>query len=350
MRLYFSMPVYRILLAPIVASLLAAMAQPATAAGRVQLELVGDGQGAALVFQQWMRVLSKAGVKNVRFRSSRATDKVGIQTHGTDDNPLYVVTGIVRGSDELLLPSGRFRRSDAGRLSQWLDELAELGPEEKRERKAAFGLRASQFVEIHEDLAKPIGFSTQGLSRREAVAKISAELTYTLRSDAAAGAALEREKIGEQLQGLSCGTVLAYVLRPAGYCLVPRLEGARPVYAVVKAQADMEIWPVGWEPTKPDRDILPALYEFHNVNVEGVSASKALQAIGQRLQVPVLIDHNALARHGVDPEQVVVSHPRRRTTYSLALRKILFQARLKSEVRIDEADQPFLWVTTVKPM
>ena len=153
-----------------------------------------------------------------------------------------------------------------------------------------------------------------------------------------------------QSQGLSCGTVLAYVLRPMGYCLVPRLEGARTVYAVVEARADMEIWPIGWEPTKPDRDTLPALHEFHNVNIEGVTASKALQAIGKLLQVPVLIDHNAMARHGVEPEKVLVSHPLRRTTYSLALRKILFQARLKSEVRIDEADQPFLWITTVKPM
>jgi hypothetical protein len=34
----------------------------------------------------------------------------------------------------------------------------------------------------------------------------------------------------------------------------------------------------------------------------------------------------------------------------LALRKLLFQAGLKFEVRLDEAGKPFLWITTVKPV
>jgi hypothetical protein len=41
--------------------------------------------------------------------------------------------------------------------------------------------------------------------------------------------------------------------------------------------------------------------------------------------------------------------PQTRTTYSLALRKLLFQAGMKFEVRCDDADSPFLWVTAVKP-
>jgi hypothetical protein len=40
--------------------------------------------------------------------------------------------------------------------------------------------------------------------------------------------------------------------------------------------------------------------------------------------------------------------PASRTTYSLLLGKVLFQARLKSEIRIDEADGPLLWITTIK--
>jgi hypothetical protein len=47
---------------------------------------------------------------------------------------------------------------------------------------------------------------------------------------------------------------------------------------------------------------------------------------------------------------VIVSHPRARTTYSIALRKILFQAEPTSELRVDEPGKPFLWVTTVKPI
>jgi len=64
----------------------------------------------------------------------------------------------------------------------------------------------------------------------------------------------------------------------------------------------------------------------------------------------VLMDQNALARHGIDPSKAMVSIPVGRTTYSIALRKLLFQAGLKFEVRLDESGRPLLWVSTVKPV
>ena len=344
------MQLRHLLILPMVLTLLAATAVPLRAAGRVQLELVGDAAGSALAFQQWVQVLSTAGVKNVRIRAAAATDRVGIEVRGTEQSPLYVVTGVVRSADELLLPAGRFKRRDAARLARWLDDLALHGPADRRESKSAFGLSGKQFAQIREDLSQPVGFPTSGMVRREAVEKIGRRLLLPLQLDPGLTQVLKEDKIGEELKALSCGTSLAYVLRPVGLCLVPRQRAPRPVYAVVEAKPGLEVWPVGWEAEGPRREVLPALFELHNVNVEGVSATVALEAIAKRLKVPVLIDHNALARYGVEPEKVIVSHPRRRTMYSIALRKILSQARLKSELRVDEADKPFLWVTTIKPM
>jgi len=162
---------------------------------------------------------------------------------------------------------------------------------------------------------------------------------------------MEEDELAEELSAVSCGTALAYTLRPLGLCLVPRPAGVRGVeYTIVEARPNVEPWPVGWEPEKPDREVLPGLYEFLSVNVQGVPIMQVLGAVGKRLKVPVLLDYNAMARHGVEPEKALVNLPQSRTTYSLLLRKTLFQAGLKSEVRIDEADQPFLWVTTVKPI
>jgi hypothetical protein len=64
----------------------------------------------------------------------------------------------------------------------------------------------------------------------------------------------------------------------------------------------------------------------------------------------VLFDHNALARHGIEPDKATVAHPQQRTTYSVALRKMLGKVGLKFEVRVDEAGKPFLWVSTIKPV
>ncbi len=338
------------LILPAAAVLLAAVASPARAAGRVQLELLGDAYAGPTAFQEWARTLGKAGIRNVRIRAGGAVARVGIEVRGTEARPLYVVTGIVRSRDELILPPGRFRRSDVGRLARWLDELARLGPEDRREPPAAFGLTAKQFEQFRDDMSRTVGFSTNGMVRREAVKRIAERLTLPVRIESGLAAMLDGDKVAEELSGLSSGTALAYVLRPAGLCLAPRRAGGRPEYVVTKSRPGLEIWPVGWEPQKPVREVLPALYEFHSINIQNVPATRAIDTIGKRLKVPVLIDHNALARHGVDPANALVTHPRGRTTYSLVLGKILFQAGLKFEVRVDEADQPFLWISTVKPV
>jgi hypothetical protein len=319
-------------------------------AGRVRLELVGDARGSAMAFQQWLRVLTEAGIKNVRIRSGRVAGKVGIQIGGTEAAPEYVVTGVVKSQDELVLPAGRYRRRDVSRLAQWLEDLAEHGPRQGVPEERAFGLEAELFAQVHKDLASRVEFSTKGKQRSEVVDKIRRELSVPLRIDQSAVQSLQTDRTDEELSGLSCGTVLAYVLRPTGLCVVPRQLDRGLEYAVVLSRPGLEIWPVGWEPDRPDRDVVPAMFELHNINVQGVSAATALREMAKRLRLRVLIDENALVRHGVEPAKTAVYHPRKRTTYGIALRKILAQARLKGEVRVDEAGKPFLWVTTVKPM
>jgi hypothetical protein len=323
---------------------------PARAAGTVQLELVGDAaQGAAMLFHEWGQALTQAGISSVHFRAARETDKIGIETIGTADSPIYVITGSVESRDELLLPGGRFRRSDVGRLAQWLKDLAQRGPNAGKEQKTAFGLSAAQLQKVHDDLSTPVGSATQGVARRQVVQNMAARLKVPLKLDAQTVQALGDDKVEEDLSDLTCGTALACMLRAAGYGLVPRATGGELTYAVVPAQSNLEAWPVGWPPEKSANEALPALFEFLNVNVQDFSAAKALDAIAQRLKVPALLDHSALARHGVDPAKAMVTLPRSRTNYSIALRKLLFQAGMKFEVRCDEAGNPFLWITSLKP-
>jgi hypothetical protein len=332
----------------LVASVLA-VAAFAQAAGTVQLELVGEEQGSAMLFQEWNQALSRAGISNFRLRASKEGDKVGIESGGTADSPIYVVTGIVSSRDELTLPAGRFRRSDLGRLAQWLKDLAERGPNAGKDHKAAFGLSATQIQKFHEDLTTPVGFATQGIPRRQVVQNMAARLKLPLKLDSQTVQALGDEKVDENLAELTCGTALACVLRSAGYCLVPRATGVELSYAIVPAQTNIEVWPVGWPPEKPAAETLPALFEFLTVNVQDFSAVKALDAIAQRMKVPALLDHAALAKHNIDPAKATVTLPRARTTHSIALRKLLFQAGMKFDLRCDEAGNPFLWITALKP-
>jgi hypothetical protein len=233
-------------------------------------------------------------------------------------------------------------------LAAWLDDLAKRGPPEKREKISAFGLTASQLDKVSKDLSKAVGFSTKGLTRSEGLNKIGGQLGLSLKIEEALSDG--DDKIEEELSGFSSGMALACILRPAGSCLVPRVDGETLSYAVKKAQLDQEIWPVGWPPEGGAQKALPGLYEFHNVNVSGVMATKLLEVVGKQIQAPVVYDHNALARHGIEPDKAAVSHPQQRTTYSVALRKMLGKIGLKFEVRVDEAGKAFLWVSTMKPV
>ena len=258
---------------PLLLIALAAVASPAGAAGTVQLELVGDQRGSALLFQEWGQALSKAGIENVRFRVAEDADKVGIETRGDTQSPTYVVTGIVRSRNELMLPGGRFGRGDAGRLKQWLQDLAERGPnpgKTAKEENAPFGLSPTLYDRVREDLATPVGFATRGQSGRQIVEKIAERLKWPLKLDGEAAQALAEQKIEESLDGLSSGTALSYVLRSAGYGLLPRSTGGQPSYAVIEIRGKTEVWPVGWPEKRSGEHGLPALFEFLNVNVQNV--------------------------------------------------------------------------------
>lgn len=322
----------------------------AWAAGQVQLELLTDQNVSITAQQEWLRRLAQAGVTGFRIRVKQPSDKPGVEVRGTGDTQIYAVTGVIVSDNEVVLPGARFKVTNLAPLRQWLDELARQGPPERRPPQSAFGLDLPQFERVHADLARPVGFDTAGVSRRQVLQKIAGQVQLPLRLDAHRLKTTDEDQVSEDLSGLSCGTALAYVLRPMGWCLVPQAGGSGPEYAVVPSSPELKAWPVGWQPDKPERELLPALYEFLNVNVQNVAVTEVLKAVSKRLEVPVLWDYSALARHGIQPEKAIVNLPKTRTTYSLLLRKVLFQARLKSEVRVDEAGKPFLWVTTIKPL
>lgn len=333
-------------------AVLIASAVPAFSAGRVQLELVGDQQaGAAMGFQQWLQTLARAGVQNVRMRVADANVKLGIEVRGTEQNPVYVVTGMINSRDELVVPGGRFRRGDVAGIKEWAADLSANGPLERREAKGPFGMTEKQFEKIKEDLAQPAAFSIKDMTRSEAVEKIKRQLALPLGGEGELAGG--DEKIEEELSGLACGTVLAAVLRPAGYAMVPQEADGKLSYTISKTSLDKlgrEVWPIGWKPGKSLPEALPALFEFRNVNVQDASAKQVLDAISRQISVPILLDHNALARHGIEPEKAVVEHPQARTNYSVSLKRMLFKAGMKFELRVDEAGKAFLWVTSLKPV
>ena len=116
----------------------------------------------------------------------------------------------------------------------------------------------------------------------------------------------------------------------------------------VTVSGDLEnAWPVGTRAQSGAQELAPGLLEFINVEIVDQPLDDTLNVIQQRLKIPFLYDHNALARHEVDLH-ASVSLPRTRTFYKKILDQLLFQKLLRCELRTDDAGKPFVWITSAK--
>lgn len=330
----------------LIAAFVVASGLQATAAEpRVELEVSTEPGFLPTGAREWTELLSKAGFSSVRLRGGKGDDTLSIQTRGAETAPSYVVTGALTADNKLLLPKGRFELSDRAKIEAWVAKLREGGQEGITVKPAAFGLLPKQLVAVHEALAVKVEFSTKGKPPREVAKQIADKLSLKFITDAAGQTALASEEpVADELQGLTAGTALASILRPLGLVVAPEKIGGEIRLRISDSRSVKENWPVGWPVKTNPGTALPGLFKFLDIEVEKTPLSEALAAVAGRLKTPYLIDHNSVARKTIDLNQKV-DLPKGNTFYGKALDQLLFQAKLKYEVRIDEADKPFLWIT-----
>ncbi len=317
---------------------------------RVEVELAVEERGAVTAQQDWLQRLAQAGVEGFRIRSARSGEMPNVDRRGTAEAPIYVVTGIINSDNVLVVPGARFQASQVSQFADWLRDLSENGPVDQRPAKTSFGLSIEDLKQLQADLAPPLGFNTAGMSRTDVIRQAAKTIATPLAADRRLAEPLSKDIVAEDLSTLARGTALAYVLRSPGLCLVPGTKSGRLSLSIVAAKPDLEIWPIGWDPERPEREVKPEMFELRNINVSGVPVTTVLEAIAKGLEMPILLDHNAVARYGLEPEKTIVKLPPSRWTYSTTLGKVLFKAQLKSQLRVDDGDRPFLWVTSLKDM
>jgi hypothetical protein len=317
----------------------------------ISLEIVTEKGAPVSSSQQWYKTLTEIGITSLQIRSGTSVDKVEVIKQGAAGNPQYHVIGRLSSGNELTLPGGKFKTTDGEKLKKWIEALSDEGPAAVTQKRSAFGLLPEQLIAVNNDLKKPLGIATKGKPGMLAVQQIAGVVGYQILLEPGADAALKELKLEEDLKDLSRGTALAAILRPAGLVFRPqRPAGGKLQYYISKPAAGQESWPVGWKADQSDREVLPELFTVINAEIGDVPAAEALGAIIGRLKVKVLLDQNALAFYDVDLEKAEVSLPPKKMSYAQLLDKLLSQARLKYEVRIDEANTPLLWITTIRPL
>jgi hypothetical protein len=338
---------------PVVSIIVALLTIRASGSGEaaqppLSLELVTESGLSPEGQQQWMDALKDLGIANLRIRSARPGDEPTIVNRGTDDNPRYAVIGVLAKDNQLVLPGLTVRFGQRQQLRDWFARVRSGGVDAVTGDAGAFGLTAKQFLALHEVVKPAIKFETKGKPVRAVVQQIVDSLPVTVEIEAAAAALVAGEPVPDELQGLSRGTALAAAVRPLGLVVTVTGQGQRAAgLRVAKPSGKEETWPVGIAPTGSPDKLAPALFKFINVEVNERPLTEALDAIRGRINIPVLFDHNALAKHEIDL-QAKVNLPPKKTFYKKIIDDLLFQAMLRSELRVDDADKPFLWITSIK--
>jgi hypothetical protein len=341
-------------------ALLIVFETPARAAN-IELELATERGVQITAPQQWLQLLAGIGIDNVRIRAIRPNEAPRVTQTGTPQRPSYRVLGILTARDQLLLPGGTFTRANGAKLKDYFERLGADGAESLTAPRGMFGFTEPEIKTVFAELAQPINFETSRQKPRDVVEQIQKSISLTIdQSQEAAGVLDRSQPLRYELKGLATGTALAMVLHNHGLVLQPEKPRGRPLMLHIMeadradpnraaagktSDRDRKNWPVGWEPPETPGRAAPSLFEIRNAEIDGYSLEETLAAIAPRIKIPYYFDRVALIGNDIDPSKIQVRVPRTRTSYKRVIDRALSHARLGSQVRVDEAGQPFLWIT-----
>jgi hypothetical protein len=314
----------------------------------IHLEVVLEPDAPITAPQEWAQRLGQLGLSRLQIHSANGPEKP--RAAFNDQHTRIDVLAVLTRRNELVLPLRRFRASEIAALREYFEQLPQSLAEEGVER-GLFNLTEPQFAELLSDLGRPVGLATKGKTAAEVLTHCDRQFRIPIRRNAQALPLLRTGKpLAMELQDLSGGTMLAIVLRRDGLTFVPRVDASGKLELLVSAyQQGQESWPPGWKPQGSPRQVAPKLYESLSVEIEGFTLASALTALAPRLALPVVMDERILGQLGIQPGTIKVKLPRKKTTLKSTVDRLCSQARLATEVRVDERDTPFLWITQFGP-
>lgn len=318
----------------------------------ITVELLTVGDGTALKARQWLETLSKLDVTPT-IRPGRPSDKVEVTEKKMGETMRTVtVRGLLDNRGVLTFPDRTFSENDAGKLAGWLNELRTYGAQGDPGGRPAWGLTKEQFVAIHTALKKPLTFEPKEVELTKVLDQFELPAESPLKFSTAALKVLrqrsEPAQVGQSLKGVSQGTALAVLLNEQGLGFRPqRLPNGSVELTISTLGEGGNSWPVGWPRVQSPPETAPALFEIKTIDLEDVPLDSILEAAAGVIKIPILVDTVGIKAKGIDLAEVMISHPRKRSTWITALKSFTFKAKADCEILIDEAGKPFVWVKPV---
>lgn len=316
------------------------------------VELVTGKEGVGIRAHRWTEVFEKLDV-TLTIRRGNPRDKPGVTEKKSGSGGLREVhvLGKLDERGRLVFDDRVYTENDAGKLAEWLDELREFGGQGTPDKQPVWGLTNQQFKTIHGILGQPLVDEPKDCTLPEALKRFGFPRELPVQLTKTAERHLhehEDARATQSLEGVSRGTALAALLGEQGLAFRPkRLPDGEIILSIEPAGEVREAWPVGWPPVQTAPVLAPKLFSFTQINLEEIELDAVLDAAVDFIGMPILVDKAGLAAREIDFSQIKVSHPAKRTTWGLALRSLLGQAKAKHELLVDESGHPFLWVTSL---
>lgn len=322
---------------------------------KVTVELIAGDGGVGLEAQEWAEIFQEMNV-TFSVRRSLLDDKPETTetVSGISLRDVHVV-GRLENDGSITFADRRFTSAQVAKIREWIDGLKAYGAQGSPKGQPMWGLSKNQFDPLFQALTPVLKIDPQDAALNRALDLFSVRRSYPLKFTADATQHLEQGRVPEHCErsyiGMSEGTALAALLNEFGLGFHPqRTPQSKLELAIVTLTPKANVWPVGWPLSDDPPKVAPNLFKTGEVELDDEPFLDVLAAVGDLINMPVIVDEYGLKVSGIDLRTKKVSHKKRRTVWSAALKHVCFQVRCKWELRVDEGGHPLLWVMSDIPL
>jgi hypothetical protein len=330
----------------------AAPGDPRAIQTEITVELLTGPEGVGIRAQRWTDHFQRL---NTTFSIRRGLGDEELETTeelvGRNTRRISI-RGRVDKSGTITFADRSFKESEADRLAVWIRELKAHGTGGNAEGRPLWGLSKTQFGPLFAGLQRELTKDPRDMTLSDGLALFGLEADWKVEWSAAAKKVADDPAAGpvaQSLHGLTRGTALAILLAERDLGFKPkRMADGTIRLEFVSRREEPNTWPAGWPPDQAVNQIAPGYFKSTEIDIDKLPLADVLETAGDLMGLPVFVDRGGLALRGVDAATFAVSHPKKKTTWSLALKSLTFQARCDPEIRMDESGTAFLWVAPLK--
>ena len=317
----------------------------------LEIEILMPGlPGNPLQAQNWRKAFEEIG-ESVRVRQPLANDAPKIDEVKRGPFRLVRIVGEIHRDGTIKFPSKSFKINQTAELKEFLDELKTFGAQGSPTGKPFWGLTRDQLNGVETGLKSPVTTSLKGRKFTDVMAAIPLAAGLQLQYHSTSELVRQQWKdldFQDEVQGLSAGTALSFVLSQQGLGFRPLRTPSGEIQLVVHPLTDApDAWPVGW-PLNDDRprdQFVPGLFKQLETGVNESPLSAVLDVIEEQSKVRLLLDRRACLSKDLDADQLLVTYPRRKTAWALIVSSVTVNSHMTMNYRQDEAGTGFIFIT-----